>query len=438
MSSGHKRGVSSSFSRTSLEEQNSDGDTKAITIRVEYDKHSHHDLIGAEEGTGGGEEGNKSGGWTCMRISIIVIVVVCVIALGLGLGLGLGLDDDSDSGGGGQSGQSSNNGTNTTACPNDCGEHGTCWVNTGNCTCHGSWSGEACQVPPSCSQKCLDNVHGQCDASTGECKCLYGYTGTDCTEKPECAHTKDGLECNSPHGRCRTFSDPDNPAKNYTKCECFKNYKGDACQTPPCPMVNGKVCSQHGICGENTDYVCQCDTNTYGNVTYAGQKCSCPSYKGRICSGEDVGTCNETSGGCTCKEPSKRFGDACENLRCPVDPHSNKECNKAEAGWCDYTTGKCQCWENWTGPSCSARACDRMCLNHGTCDETGTKCICKGLWEGDDCSVKKKLKCPSVDPSKECSGNGTCDTDTGMCTCKAGLKKEEYNYMCYYDYSNKN
>ena len=94
-------------------------------------------------------------------------------------------------------------------------------------------------------------------------------------------------------------------------------------------------------------------------------------------------------------------------------------------GTCNNTTGKCTCKNGYTGDDCSispsiSPKCP-TCKNNGTCNTTTGKCTCKNGYTGDDCSISPSIspKCPT------CKNNGTCNTTTGKCTCKNGYTGDD-------------
>ena len=91
----------------------------------------------------------------------------------------------------------------------NCGQHGTCDINTGLCVCDAGWMGQDCSVEnpndPCLSVDCGE--HGTCNSATGLCTCDEGWTGENCTIEivvGPCENVDCGLHgtCNSDTGIC--------------------------------------------------------------------------------------------------------------------------------------------------------------------------------------------------------------------------------------------
>ena len=264
------------------------------------------------------------------------------------------------------------------ACPDDCGEHGTCDLD--KCTCMSDWSGEFCEIPP-----CPTELKGVSCTGRGTClesqlcECDEKFTGKAC-ELLSCVHKNDCSE----HGIC-----------NNGTCACNAGWGGVDCATevyPDCPLG----CSGVGECKKGK---CFCPPGYYGDACQKTYNMCTPEN----CNGH--GTCNITV--CLCNPGWK--GDSCdvEIKTCP-DGCSNQ-------GTCDTVTGMCSCHEGFTGLGCGDKACLDGC-GHGTC-KNGT-CSCDPSWEGPKCSQRT---CPDG-----CSGHGTC---------MPSLKEEPPFCKCETDYS---
>ncbi|CAM9210082.1 unnamed protein product, partial [Laminaria digitata] len=93
-----------------------------------------------------------------------------------------------------------------------------------------------------------------------------------------------------------------------------------------------------------------------------------------LCSSK--GTCNETTGGCTCS--SAFYGGDCSQRHCPRgkawfdEARANNSAHSYGAecgamGNCDHSTGECICREGWTGSACERLACAQDCNENGAC-----------------------------------------------------------------------
>lgn len=279
------------------------------------------------------------------------------------------------------------------ACPSGCSGHGACVG--GQCKCDRFFTGEDCST-----RRCFNDCNGRGVCRSGLCFCNPGYRLFDCSES-YCP-----LDC-SGHGRCAEL-----PSR--TACKCEPGWKGHDCSKPSC--LN--ACSGHGEChaiardhGENAtiaeatapeevvlmrsglfSHYCECADG------YKGIDCSiapCP----KNCSGN--GECN--NGTCTCK--SGWEGDACEREGPVACPGSPDECSKH--GSCNATSGVCTCGPDYKGLDCGTKKCKNNCSGprRGQCVDG--KCQCRPGFRGEDCS---EYVCPN-----DCSGNGHCDR--GVCEC---------------------
>jgi hypothetical protein len=154
---------------------------------------------------------------------------------------------------------------------------------------------------------------GICDYSSGLCKCNTGYGSSDGSNKigdrGDCGHLVTTI------GTCPT-------------------------------SATGAVCSGHGACSNNPEYVCTCDQG------WDGSDCSlrrCP--KGRAWF---------------------------DTPRAANTAHADHvECSSA--GLCDTSTGECKCYEKFHGSACQYMACPGVvttstttphadaCSGHGKC-----------------------------------------------------------------------
>eukprot|EP01130_Rhizamoeba_saxonica_P010210 TRINITY_DN4182_c0_g1_i1.p1 TRINITY_DN4182_c0_g1~~TRINITY_DN4182_c0_g1_i1.p1 ORF type:complete len:851 (-),score=143.83 TRINITY_DN4182_c0_g1_i1:1165-3717(-) len=210
--------------------------------------------------------------------------------------------------------------------------------------------------PPTCYKNC-SYPHGEC--INAQCVCKPPYFGLGCTEK----HCKNN--CTSPsQGTCNTENG---------ECQCFPPYYGCDCssQTKKCP----NDCSGNGFCNIFSGE-CQCTAGKY-----SGDDCSthlCPNN----CGGECHGTCDTTSGKCTCKDPW--YGDSCSKLalKCPMDCSGH--------GFCRKDTGTCECDKGYYGPGCNlVDVCPDNCNGNGQCDYSSGTCLCNPGYYGCSCNIAK-------------------------------------------------
>ena len=293
----------------------------------------------------------------------------------------------------------------TPACPDGCGEHGSCAAPY-RCACQKGWGGPSCEV----NLLCRDDLnacsgHGRCEASTNQskpgmmqCACDAGWQGRMCQLRV-CPADERGPCGGAERGLCLDGV-----------CQCTSNHTGVGCEVLACP----RGCSDKGYCG--ADGRCHCAAG------YAGDDCSergCPSN----CSGH--GSCD---GGYTCMCEAGYTGADCSLRACASDCTGH--------GYC--YNGSCRCFPNWEGD-----ACDRPMLcppHHGhgkcVCDPTkslGTKrharqdgvttmhvvCnnVCDPGWAGPECAV------PACPGGGNCSGRGACSLSPlsgGACACEHG------------------
>ena len=153
------------------------------------------------------------------------------------------------------------------ACPDDCSGHGDCMVKADSfntlqptCLCHGDWHGAVCE-----KKRCLRGVntlscsgHGMC-GDGGTCACDNMFEGMAC-EQHDCTLSLDGtVEC-SGHGTCQD-----------AHCVCDQGYTDSACSIKACPLFEGNLCGNHGVC--DPDGTCSCLAG------YSGEACHLAAAK---------------------------------------------------------------------------------------------------------------------------------------------------------------
>mmetsp|Transcript_21239 Transcript_21239/g.23063 ORF Transcript_21239/g.23063 Transcript_21239/m.23063 type:complete len:295 (+) Transcript_21239:31-915(+) len=236
-----------------------------------------------------------------------------------------------------------------------CSGHGRC-VNEDFCDCYDGW-GSASDLSPYKAPDCSRRV------------CPSGIAWADTPTMDGLAHNL--AECSN-KGTCNRVTG---------RCECFRNFVGDACQRSKCP--NG--CSGHGVCksmrrlakeyavntttyensvGDNgfvalirvddtawdadSIFGCVCDSSwTVGPYAYQvnepewfGPDCSkrhCPSGDNPYTKENELNCFNVTS-------PYTNIPGTLHNL-CHVD------CSNL--GLCDYKTGVCDCFSGQYGAACN-------------------------------------------------------------------------------------
>ncbi|KAJ9586715.1 hypothetical protein L9F63_019698, partial [Diploptera punctata] len=282
----------------------------------------------------------------------------------------------------------------STACPNDCSGHGSCYL--GKCDCIDGYEGIDCSksvCPVLCSN------HGKYGG--GLCHCEEGWKGQECdVPEHDCqAHC-------SGHGQCLAGV-----------CVCQPGWKGTFCEQVDCPDPS---CSGHGTCvggkcyckagwqGANCSavdqqvYQCLPGCSEHGNYNLETGACVCDNYwAGPDCSQElcsldcgPHGRCDK--GKCDC-HPGWT-GDRCDLL--PCDPRCS------EHGQCK--NGTCVCSQGWNGKHCTLPGCKSACNRHGTCalEDGEYHCVCSDGWAGLDCSIRLEMECSDEidnDEGKSCS-----------------------------------
>merc|ERR1711871_637296 len=336
----------------------------------------------------------------------------------------------------------------------ECSNHGTCNTQTGECQCHGNFTGSACEnfCPNNCNApsgicdggRCLceegfsgsgcelrmcpndcGSTRGKCNGKTGACECYPGYVGEACENVTECPRG-----CMN-KGKCVTAPD------GRKVCQCDDPAYGYDCATLKCPSTANGVCSNNGICQNGTCYCrdgfvgaacaeaeCPGFGNCSGHGTCKAQQCTCDegyggygcetrvcpkNAVGYVCSGH--GTCNH--GVCTCD--TSFSGPAC-NIECPESCERHGRCVNGPG-----EPLKCNCSDGWKGPTCSERTCDYNChYPNGECFFNASsgydQCACRLGFKGPSCGIKECLMANGF----MCNQRGICNTVSGGCSCDEG------------------
>lgn len=144
------------------------------------------------------------------------------------------------------------------------------------------------------------------------------------------------------------------------------------------------------------------------------------------------GTCDYTTGICTCFYPFISYGTRgdCGDTQTGISPYDCPgETRCSGHGQCsDSPQYVCTCQNGWTSASCHERTCPQgpawfgapegvdnshrqmECSNRGICDITTGTCSCFDGFEGDACQT---MACAVSEDNSElgmCSGHGTCLT----------------------------
>ncbi|XP_065056412.1 integrin beta-1-like [Rhopilema esculentum] len=192
------------------------------------------------------------------------------------------------------------------------------------------------------------------------------------------------------------------------QCACEPTYKGRFCQCNQTTneddtqcRINGKVCSDRGICECGECVQCFTSPNAGEHIYGAFCECSnatCPKSFGQICGGKERGSC---------------------------------ECNK------------CVCKSNWTGPTCgdecinSTAGCiynNKICNNKGSCI-CGRCSACETGYFGDYCEqCAENCPDPCVD-YKECVRCKVFKTsELGAPECETECRKRNITKITTVDY----
>ncbi len=201
----------------------------------------------------------------------------------------------------------------------------------------------------------------------------FAWNGTG----TQCPVNSDSVICNG-HGVC--------PDDSSDMCECDAKWAGSGCDqcatgfaTSKCTACDGSVgttgnvvCNGHGTCndGLSGDGTCTCYSSAY--------------------TGDGCEQCADGWYGI----PAQPFNQSC--ARCPYGGGVDGEvCNGVNAGTCNTTTGECSCTDNFDGINCTScsygrsgpnceLSCYDDCNNNGECtyrNVTGDLqpyCICHG------------------------------------------------------------
>ncbi|KAM9992781.1 hypothetical protein ACTFIY_010233 [Dictyostelium cf. discoideum] len=233
-------------------------------------------------------------------------------------------------------------GTCIKECPNHCSgpSHGTCNINTGECSCTSKFLGDDCLTPAvPCPNDCSNA--GSCNKANGICTCIENRLGLDCS----------GIDCTN---TCEHSSTCDT---TIGVCKCVPNYQGSNCTIPshyitsviPCTIDGGEV-SINGWFGNDQD--------NHLLTSYSVKIGTLPCTVSAI--NTTTITCNVGAGTGTKNiiitnslYPTIFFnGVGLFNYQNPIKT-CPKSCTSATNGKCNTVTGDCQCNDAYTGFDCS-------------------------------------------------------------------------------------
>ncbi|KAM9985515.1 hypothetical protein ACTFIZ_009036 [Dictyostelium cf. discoideum] len=161
-----------------------------------------------------------------------------------------------------------------------------------------------------------------------------------------------------------------------------------------------------------TSTVTDCTTN----CTLEGKVCNtldgicikeCPNH----CSGPSHGTCDTTTGECSCT--SKFQGEDCLTpaVPCPNDCSNVGSCNKSN--------GVCTCITNRLGLDCSGINCTNTCEHSSKCDTTIGACKCVPNYQGSNCTI----------PSHYITSVVPCTIDGGEVSINGWFGNDQNNHL---------
>ncbi len=237
------------------------------------------------------------------------------------------------------------------------------------------------------------NPDGTCAACVPQCdgrQCGPDGCGGSCG-----ACTELGASFCNPDGTCTAMCVPqcEGRACGPDGCggECGACADGQTCQTGVCVVPDDSE-SCEDRCGGIAPSGCSCE------ATCAQEENCCPDVFAvcgcqPICDGKSCGDdgCGGTCGTC---EQGARCDEASQCVDDPCDPDP---CNGQ--GTCDPTSGACTCLQEYTGvacdecsqgrvdyPNCTPDPCTVFtCSAHGVCDPLDGSCTCFGGFDGTNC-----------------------------------------------------
>ena len=257
-----------------------------------------------------------------------------------------------------------------------CSGRGTCLGASGICRCdvNSTWAGRICNVDRSTA--CIDRRigvgsnfqncggHGTCivalnGTSYCECKSFGGaggfWNGTYCMS----FHTPDDYACTNNGGTVAL-----RPGTDVPYCSCPIDRGGQYCEFSRCPIANGKLCNEQGVCTVD-------GTNAAG---YPKRVCRQPLPDSIRCPALDEQCLRTKSAPAVCSNGRDYGGCACEQpIRALCTPPSDPEAPLCDAtedlvdqlARCQVytdlsngtTTFRCQCPNSRKGLWCEASVC---------------------------------------------------------------------------------